>query len=43
MDKESAYKLIELNKKNYNAIAEKFSVTRNYIWPDLKNLSKYVN
>lgn len=43
MNKDIAQQIIELNNKSYDAIANHFSVTRNYIWPDLKNLSEYVH
>ena len=42
MKRETADKILGLNKKSYNNIAEHFSITRNYIWPDLKNLSEHV-
>ncbi|MCD4705818.1 class I SAM-dependent methyltransferase [bacterium] len=42
MDKQTAEKIIELNKNSYEEIAEHFSITRNYIWKDLKNLAKYI-
>jgi 2-polyprenyl-3-methyl-5-hydroxy-6-metoxy-1,4-benzoquinol methylase len=42
MKRETADKILSLNKKSYDNIAEHFSITRNYIWPDLKNLSEHV-
>lgn len=43
MTKESAEKLIKLNKESYNKIADHFSITRGYIWPDLKNLAEHIH
>ena len=39
MNEQSAKKIIKLNKESYENIAEQFSITRSYVWPDLKNLS----
>lgn len=43
MTNETAKKIIELNKKSYDKIAEHFSITRGYIWPDLKNLGEHIH
>lgn len=43
MNQQTAEKIIELNKNSYKEIAEHFSITRNYIWKDLKNLAKYIH
>ncbi len=43
MTEQSANKIIKLNRKSYEEIAQHFSVTRGYIWPDLKNLSTYIH
>ena len=32
----------EMNRKTYNAIADQFSGTRDYLWEDLKGLAQYV-
>ena len=42
MNEQSAKKIIKLNKESYENIAEQFSITRSYVWPDLKNLSTNV-
>ncbi len=42
MNKKSIEKIKKINQENYENIAEKFSITRGYIWPDLKKLSNYV-
>ncbi|NCF75333.1 MAG: methyltransferase domain-containing protein [Xanthomonadaceae bacterium] len=42
MDKQTVEKIIALNKNSYEEIAEHFSITRNYIWKDLKNLVEYM-
>jgi len=40
--KQLAEKILQLNKESYTKIAQHFSVTRNYIWPDIKILTQYV-
>ncbi|MBD3282315.1 MAG: methyltransferase domain-containing protein [Candidatus Portnoybacteria bacterium] len=42
MDLNYAKKLIEKNKKDFNIIANQFSQTRKYLWPELKKLKKYI-
>lgn len=43
MDLERANKILEENKNTYNEISDDFSNTRNYIWPELEELKKYIN
>ena len=43
MNQQTAEQIIKLNKNSYEKIAEHFSITRNYIWKDLKNLAKYIH
>lgn len=42
MDILKARKLIEQNKKVYNAIASRFSRTRDFLWDDLKIMRRFV-
>jgi len=42
MNEKQAKKLIELNKQTYNAIADDFSHSRKYLWPEMDSLSQYI-
>lgn len=42
MDLEYAKELLEKTKKDFDIIAEDFSKTRKTIWPELKDLEKYI-
>jgi ubiquinone/menaquinone biosynthesis C-methylase UbiE len=42
MNLEYAKEIIKENKKTFNEIAREFSKTRQEIWPELKELSKYI-
>ena len=42
MHKEKALQIRAENKKSYNAIAEDFDVTRQYIWPEFELLGKFI-
>ena len=42
MDLEYAKELLEKNKKIFNEIAEDFSRTRKYLWPELEELKNYI-
>jgi len=42
MKLDKANKILEENKATYNEISDEFSNTRNYIWPELEELKKYV-
>ncbi|MFA5133975.1 MAG: methyltransferase domain-containing protein [Patescibacteria group bacterium] len=39
---DKAKKIIEENKKSYDAIADDFDTTRQYAWPEFEELAKYV-
>jgi ubiquinone/menaquinone biosynthesis C-methylase UbiE len=43
MAKNTTHKLVKLNKSSYDKIAEQFSFSRNYVWPDLQVFQDYVN
>ena len=38
MNREIADRLLKETRENYDSIAESFSQTRNYVWPDIKSL-----
>jgi len=38
MNKKTNQKLLNIVKQNYEEIADNFSNTRNYVWPELKNI-----
>jgi len=42
MNSKLAQKLLEANRKIFNEIADEFSVSRKDLWPELKELGKYV-
>lgn len=42
MDLQKAYQILEENKKTFNDIAEDFSHTRKYLWPELEKLKDYI-
>ena len=42
MEDSFAQYLLKKNKENYDLIAEDFSATRSYLWPDLKKFSDWV-
>ncbi len=42
MKYKKAKNIINKNKKDWNKIAKKFSNTRKFLWPELKNLNQYV-
>lgn len=43
MKESVAKQLLEKVQKDYEAIAEEFSQTRNYAWPEFKHFKKYIN
>ncbi len=42
MDESKAKQLIKLNKQTYNAIADEFSSSRKYLWPEMNSLGQYI-
>jgi len=42
MEKKIAWQILEKNQRDYEIIAESFSKTRKYLWPELEELTKYV-
>ncbi|MBT4277356.1 class I SAM-dependent methyltransferase [Candidatus Falkowbacteria bacterium] len=42
MNEKTVEKIIKLNQESYENIAKEFSITRSYIWPDLKKLATNV-
>ena len=43
MTKLNAQQIIEENRETYNAVAEAFSGTRSFVWPDINFLLEYIN
>lgn len=42
MNSQQAQKIIQLNERSYNTIAQLFSQTRQYSWPDFEHFKEYI-